>query len=39
MATAKEYLILERRGYKIGFFGLAGTFVEHPQNIFFLVIY
>ncbi|KIJ19416.1 hypothetical protein PAXINDRAFT_178979 [Paxillus involutus ATCC 200175] len=30
LATAKEYLVLEKRGYKIGFFGLAGT--DWPSN-------
>ncbi|KAF8130580.1 Metallo-dependent phosphatase-like protein [Boletus edulis] len=30
MATAKEYLVLEKKGYRIGFFGLAGT--DWPSN-------
>ncbi|KAF8556688.1 hypothetical protein OG21DRAFT_1520959 [Imleria badia] len=30
MATSKEYLVLEQKGYKIGFFGLAGT--DWPSN-------
>ncbi|KAF8840285.1 5'-nucleotidase [Paxillus ammoniavirescens] len=30
LATAKEYLVLEKKGYKIGFFGLAGT--DWPSN-------
>ena len=34
VATAKEYLVLEKKGYKIGFLGLAGTFVERPGNYF-----
>ena len=32
MAAAKEYLILERKGYRIGFIGLAGTFVAHAED-------
>ena len=35
MATAKEYLVLEKKGYRIGFFGLAGTFVECARKILF----
>ncbi|KAG6373631.1 Metallo-dependent phosphatase-like protein [Boletus reticuloceps] len=30
MATAQEYLVLEKKGYRIGFFGLAGT--DWPSN-------
>ncbi|KAF9236777.1 Metallo-dependent phosphatase-like protein [Melanogaster broomeanus] len=30
LATAEEHLVLEKRGYKIGFFGLAGT--DWPSN-------
>lgn len=37
MATAKEYLILKKKGYIIGLFGLAGTLVEHAQNPFLVV--
>ncbi|KIJ67333.1 hypothetical protein HYDPIDRAFT_84404 [Hydnomerulius pinastri MD-312] len=30
LATAKEYIVLQQKGYKIGFFGLAGT--DWPSN-------
>lgn len=36
LATAKEYLVLEKKGYRIGLFGLAGTFVK-PSFCFWLV--
>ncbi|KAH7906966.1 Metallo-dependent phosphatase [Hygrophoropsis aurantiaca] len=30
LASAKEYVVLESKGYKVGFFGLAGT--DWPSN-------
>lgn len=32
LASAHEYIIKSMGGYKIGFFGLAGTYVQSPSD-------